>query len=234
METTQTELWRKRLKTPAYGVGEAAFYAKISPQTVAYWHKSRGEGGRVISKRAPRQGLSYLQLIEIAVVAIMRSKGVKLKNIRAARTYFARKFDVEYPFAQKKFKTDGVDILLDTNDPKGRLLKDRLVAANHGGQLLWTEMLSKRFREFNYDRTGIVSSWKVNGKDSEIVIDPQVAFGAPHIAGTPTWAIKERWVGGEGLGDISEDYSLPEAHVIDALKFEGVEIDRNRPNQWLP
>jgi hypothetical protein len=58
--------WKRRLFIPNYQVGEAARYAGIDPQTVAAWHK------RMLSKREKRAELSYLQLIELAVVAAAR------------------------------------------------------------------------------------------------------------------------------------------------------------------
>jgi uncharacterized protein (DUF433 family) len=232
--TAHADMWRERLRLPAYKVGEAAFYTHISPNTVAAWTKTYEKTGLgVVSSRAPRQGLSYLQLIEVAVVAAMRSEGVKLDEIRRARTYFAATLDLEFPFAQAKFKTDGVDILLDMEGRNGQVARDKLLAANHSGQMIWSDMLRKRLSEFNYDRDGGVGSWKVNGLTSEIVIDPKVSFGAPTIHGIPTWVIKDRWSLGEGLGDISDDFSLTPTSVIEALKFEGLEVDRSRPNLWV-
>jgi hypothetical protein len=81
-----------------------------------------------------------LQLIEVAVVAAMRAEGVKLAEIRRARSYFANTLGLEFPFAQAKFKTDGVDILLDMEGRDGRIIQDKLVAANHSGQTVWSEV----------------------------------------------------------------------------------------------
>ena len=209
-----TELWRKRLTVPAYRVGEAASYARVSPQTVASWHQPKNRGS-VVSRRAPRSGLSFVQLIEVAVVAAMRKEGVKLSDIRKTREFFSERMGLEYPFAQAAFKTDGVDILLDDED-RGDLR--RLVAANDSGQKIWADATDNRLLEFNYEPDGPVKKWKVNGQKSEIEIDPTMTFGTPQVGGVPTWILKERWRSGEGLGDISDDFSIPAPSIVEPLR----------------
>lgn len=67
--------------------------------------------------------------------------------------------------------------------------------------------------------------WFVAGRDSSVIIDPRVAFGAPTVRGIPTFALKGRWDAGETLDDILEDFSVPKGDVVNALVFEGVERD---------
>ncbi|MFZ0459757.1 MAG: hypothetical protein WAM17_15210 [Rhodoplanes sp.] len=75
------EPWRRRLYLPNYQIGEAARYVDISPQTVAAWHHA------TLSRKEKREELSYMQLIEVAVVAAFRRAGIRLREIRAARDY---------------------------------------------------------------------------------------------------------------------------------------------------
>lgn len=232
--TEHVDFWRDRLELPAYRVGEAASYTHISPTTVAAWTKTYADRARtVVNARQRRKGLSYLQLIEVAVVAAMRKQGVKLDEIRRARAFFERETGLRYPFAQLKFKTDGVDILLELEGAGRRIIRDKLMAANHNGQFLWADLIATRFEEFNYDQSGGVRSWKVNGNKSAIEIDPKIAFGAPQIAGAPTWAIKDRWAAGEGLADIADDFNVSKKLVAEALAFEGLIVDFERPNVWV-
>ena len=60
---------------PSYQIAEAANYADIAPQTVAAWHKSEKE---ILTEKAGKAALSYLQLIELAVVAAFRKIGVAI------------------------------------------------------------------------------------------------------------------------------------------------------------
>ncbi len=228
------QMWKDRLIIPSYRIGEAASYAKISPQTVAAWHKKKGaKSSSVLSSRKAKEGLSFLQLIEVAVVAEMRKLGVKLPEIERARKYFKETTGLDYPFAQLRFKTDGADVLSDIEGAVGRVLTDKVLAANHQGQYIWTEMLSSRFKEFNYDDEGAVIAWKVAGEDKQIEIDPRLAFGAPQIRGVKTSIIKSRWASGEEVDEIAEDFSLSELQVVDALLFEGMEGSDPRIARWL-
>ena len=225
--------WRSRLDVPSYRVGEAATYARISAQTVANWEKPHNDRPPVLQRRGAREGLSFLQLIEIAVVATMRQDGVKLTNIRSVRDFFAQKYNSKYPFALAKFKIDGVDVFQEYEDGDKGVLFDRLVTANKQGQLFWTEVLQKRLREFNYDIQGRVASWRVNGTDGEILIDPRVSFGAPNIAGIATRAVRSRWLVGESLSEIGDDLLLSTEQVVEALEFEGFTKEEIRTrNAW--
>src|SRR5689334_1102149 len=102
--TDRGEQWRKRLGIPAYQVGEAARYAQISSQTVVAWHKIEQ---KMLTEKRSRERLSYLQLIELAVVAAFRKAKFPLPEIRAAREYVKRHLQCEHPFAEYKFKRYG-------------------------------------------------------------------------------------------------------------------------------
>jgi len=105
------EPWRRRLFLPAYQIAEAANYAQISPQTVVAWHKiERG----LLKEREKRAALSYMQLIEVAVVAAFRKAGVSLKRIRHAREYAASTLKSEFPFAEYRFKENAKHLYLDS------------------------------------------------------------------------------------------------------------------------
>ena len=209
--------WRRRLYLPSYQIAEAAAYAQITPQTVAAWHRIEAE---LLAKREKRAALSYMQLIEVAVVAAFRKAGVPLKRIRAAREYAANTLKSEHPFAEYSFKEEGKHLWLDSGQID--VQPGTVVSADQGGQMAWESVIG-RLREFEYEKPdGIVLKWHVAGQDSPIIIDPRVSFGAPAIKGTPTWVIKGRWDAGESDTDIAEDFGIEKEEVKEALKFEGV------------
>lgn len=210
--------WRRRLYIPNYQVGEAAYYARISPQTVAQWQKAGSKP--TLSVREKREALSYMQLIEVAVVAAMRSSGVRLNRIRSAREYVSKELESEFPFAEYRFKTDGKRLFMDYEQIEGKRGRGKLLRPDQHGQLAWDEVIGRRLREFEYERKGIVVRWRVAGLDSAVVIDPRIAFGAPIVKGVPTWAIQGRVRAGESEKDIADDFGLSEKEVIDALVFE--------------
>ena len=79
--------------------------------------------------------MSYLQLIEVAVVASFRKAGVPLKNIRSARDFMQDKLGAEFPFAEYRFKTEGRELWLDYAqfDPKAD--DSTLMVVSKGGQV---------------------------------------------------------------------------------------------------
>ena len=220
--------WKRRLTIPAYRVGEAASYARISPQTVANWERSTFDKISVVSGRRERTGLNFLQLIEVAVVANLRREGLRTTTIRDARTYFSQALNSVYPFALEKFKTDGAEILIETSMENIGSVENILVSASANGQLVWADFLQRKLKEFNYGDDGVVEAWHLNGPTSEIVIDPKISFGAPSVRGVMTRAIKGLFSSGTSIDDISDDYDLPTTLVREALVFEGFVLESDR------
>lgn len=210
------EPWRRRLLLPTYQVAEAAHYAQISPQTVVAWHKIETE---LLRERQKRAALSYMQLIEVAVVAAFRKAGVPMKRIRAARKWAAHELKSEYPFAEFRFKEEARHLWLDSEQIDVK--PGTVLSADQSGQLAWESVIG-RLREFEYENHGIVLRWRVAGLSKPIIIDPRISFGAPTVRGTPTWIIKGRWDAGESDSDIAEDFGLKKEEVREALRFEGV------------
>jgi uncharacterized protein (DUF433 family)/DNA-binding transcriptional MerR regulator len=226
------EPWISRLSVPTYRPSDAARYAGISTHTILNWQREQSNGGAAISNRDNGQMLSYLQLIEVAVVAAMRKAGVPLGSIRAAKKYLSEHLESPYPFALHCFKTDGKKILMNLSDfvPSER---DKLISLNDG-QLGWQPILQDKLQEFDYHAdSGIVEKWHVSGPQSGITIDPRVSFGSPAIHGIPTWTIKGRLDAGESINDIADDFSIQADEVKQALKFEGVRSeDIERAAAW--
>jgi uncharacterized protein (DUF433 family) len=219
--------WLRRLYLPAYQIAEAAEYAQIAPQTVIAWHKIEAA---LLRERDKRAALSYLQLIEVAVVAAFRKAGVPMKRIRAARAYAATMLKSEYPFAEYRFKENGRHLFLDSAHID---LKDNTVLqADESGQLAWESVIG-RLREFEYEHPGIVLKWHVGGPSSPIIIDPRISFGAPAVRGTPTWIIRGRYDAGESDSDIADDFGIKRDEVREALKFEGVVGGRSKSRLHL-
>src|SRR5438128_756545 len=102
--------WPTRLYLPMYSVADAARYAETRSQRVAYWHYHGGNDTPTLPGKAPKTPLSYLELIEVAVVATLRKAGLSLRDIRQVRSYAASELNSQYPFAEYQFQTDGVNV----------------------------------------------------------------------------------------------------------------------------
>jgi uncharacterized protein (DUF433 family) len=206
-----------RLTLPAYRFADAARLAQTSAPTIARWYRGYAVPGHRMEPVLPSDGttlLSYLQLVEVAFVATFRRRGVDLDGLREAHRYLREMFGTEYPFALGRLKTDGVHVLADFDG--------RLVAADKGGQVFWSEAVGERADQFDYEH-GVALRWHPRGRGSLILVDPRIAFGAPIVesAGVPTSALRQRYRGGDSAEYLAEDYGIPLEAVDEALEIEG-------------
>ncbi len=230
-QISHSDFWRARLFVPNYRIRDAARYTNLSAQTVAKWHSRPGDNGNsALSNKDRGAALSYLQLIEVAVVASFRKAGVSLRKIKSAREYLAMQLRAEHPFAEYRFKTDGRDLWMDYAQFEANAGDRTLLVASRQGQLAWSDIIGK-LQEFEYENDGLAIRWHVAGKDQGITIDPRVQFGAPAVDGVATWVFKGRWDAGEPLDEIADDFGVTNSSVLKALRFEGVNLDAGRANR---
>lgn len=217
------EPWRRRLFLPAYAVVDAARYAKTTPQTVSYWHFGGPSVGPALPGREHRRSLSYLELVEAAFVATFRALGVSLQRIRKAREYAAQTLTSEFPFAEYRWLTEGHHMLLDLWKNESEFEAKQLIIGDGNGQVAWQNMVGERFAQFDYEHE-LALVWHVAGRQSPVIIDPRIAFGAPMVRGIATWVLKGRWKAGESIEDIEEDFRLSEDEIKQGLQFESMQV----------
>lgn len=232
MAVSGSDFWRTRLYVPNYRIREAARYASLSAQTVAKWHSKPGSNRKsTLSLKPQGAALSYLQLIEVAVVSSFRKAGVTLKKIAAAREYLSKQLEAEFPFAEYRFKTDGKDLWMDYAQFEATAGDKTLLAASQGGQLAWGDIIG-RLQEFDYENDdGLAIRWHVAGRDENVIIDPRIQFGAPSVEGVATWAFKGRWEAGEDIDEIADDFGIANVDVLAGLRFEKVDPNAGRPTR---
>ena len=103
--------------------------------------------------KASRAALSYMQLIEVAVVAAFRKGGITLRNIRETREFVAKQLSAEFPFAQYRFKADGKRLVMDFAQIDGESGRGKVLRPDQGGQLAWEAILG-RLKQFDYEDEG--------------------------------------------------------------------------------
>ena len=137
----------------------------------------------------------------------------------------AQTFKTEFPFAEYRFKTDDYHLLMNLTEVEPTLPTDNIIVADSDGQLGWNIMIVDKLFKFDYDlKYGLALKWFAAERQSQVIIDPRVSYGTPTVNGIPTWVLKDRWVAGESIVDIQEDFSLGEAEIANGLRFEGVDI----------
>jgi len=70
------------------------------------------ESSSVVTRSLPEQEntLTFLELMELKFIAMFRNEGVSLQVIKRASKLASRQFDTKYPFAVRRFDTDGKTI----------------------------------------------------------------------------------------------------------------------------
>ena len=78
--------------------------------------------------------------------------------------------------------------------------------------------------EFDDDQEGFVVRLWPAGRESPVVIDPEVRFGTPSVRGIPTEVLAEQVVAGDSIESVSADFNLDLTDVIAALSYENHQL----------
>lgn len=224
MDTNRKDIRRE----PAFTIPEAARYLHVSPATLRSW-----VAGRKPVLRTPKGNwLSFLNLVEAHVLASIRSEQISLQKVRESVRYVSLSLKLEHPLAEKSFQTDGVDLFIEH--------LGLLVNTNRAGQLASRELLKAFLKRIDRDSRGLpvrlypVTFAHVDATPPEdllrrmesapkaIVIDPNISFGRPSIAGRgiAVDVLINRFKAGERAGEIAADYGLAESQVEEAIRSE--------------
>ena len=125
-----------------------------------------------------------------------------------------QRVDHQHPFTRLAFKDHGLgewpahDLLAQVSVPCGDLR-------------CWAEPVRRRFAQFEYDE-GFVVRWYVRGRGRGVIVDPRYRFGRPMIVdtGVPTRIFHDRFMAGETLAEIAEDFGVTVGQIEDAIAFE--------------
>ncbi len=214
-------------KVPLYTVSEASRYLRIPVSTLRSWVAGRfysvSEGQRrrfvpIILRPQDQTLLSFANLIEAHLVeAIRKNHNIPLRKIRVAQSFLEDTEDIS--LAEADLLTDGVEIYVKK--------MEHILSASEMGQVIITDVLNRfldrietkgkvPIRFFPITRLGIEESPR------RIVMDPTIDFGKPVVNGTRvgTRIIFERYLAGDGIRMLSQDYSLDTEDVEEAIRCE--------------
>lgn len=214
---------------PRYGLGEAARYLRISPTTLRSWIVGRpypaGGGSRyflpLIDRPDPRDPrLSFNNLVEAHVLRSLRTRHkVPMSAVRSALDFAEDRFHIQRLLLSDELRTAAGTVFLE------RL--DELIDLGRSGQLVIRELLQAHLQRIDRDLEGVpirlfpVSTRGLDGP-KVVVIDPQVSFGRPYIAGkgVRTATIVERLDAGEERALVARDYQLEDFEIDEAILYE--------------
>ncbi len=209
------------LRVPAYSLRRWA-------QGYTYWsenHRTRAASRPVIRPDLPvirgQRALSFLELMELRVVAELRRRGLSLQHIRTAAQVAREVLQTKHPFATRRIFTDRKRILAYLEpEPQGYAMIELVKERHH--QLIFGQILEPLLEDLDFDQeSGIAQRWWPLGKRSPVVLDPKICFGAPTITGTRVRTdILAGMAKAEAPVASARAFDVPVAAVKAALEFE--------------
>jgi len=211
--------------TGMYGIPEAALYLSktppltngnsVNPARLRYWIRTS------IPQIAPpifptRQRLiTFLDLVSMRMIAVLRSRNVKLREIRYTERYLKTDFGLKYPFASRQLWTHGSHVFI-------KFEEHILLAASKFGQQAMDfikDWLREVELDMTFDELDLASSWSTY---QYICLDPTIQFGAPCIDGTriPTRSIWNKIKAGDSPDVVAALYDLNITQVQYAIQWE--------------
>ncbi len=208
---------------------ECADWLSLPHSTVRAWFFGQ-RGFESVLHPADRANklLSFVNVTEVFVLAAVRRKhGVPLPQVREAVRYLSARFQDPHPLARREMLTEGSALLIEH--------LGKLVSASEHGQLVSEELVRAHLERIERSSAGaplrLYPFTRTIREDqpasaqkapTSVVIDPRVQFGRPCLSGTgvPTSVLHERWLAGEDMQEIAEDYGSKLADVQEALRFE--------------
>jgi len=216
---------------PAYSYVDAARYLKIPVDTLRSWVRGRSyqtSQGKRFSEpliRLPGEdakALSFINLVEAHVFRAIRVEHrVRLDQIRIALNFISQELGYAHPLVREDLlKTDGQSIYVEH--------LEMLLDASKRGQIAIRETLEIYLTRIEVDEQGIAARLfpflHHNRRDDPkvIVIDPNISFGRPVIAGTgiPTQVLADRYEAGDSVELLAMDYASDRSLIQTAIDYE--------------
>jgi uncharacterized protein (DUF433 family) len=205
-----------------YVVSDVARYTRVSDGQVRRWlqgYETKAASHEAFLKTMPdrsrdKLALSFENLIEVALVAALKSKGMSTQAIRRAHQQAQKEFG-EFPFAQHQVYKSGKDIFIEASEYV-RGGAEHLSTLTKSGQRAWEPVLHEYLIEIDW-RDGWPVEWTPY---EDIKLNPEIVFGLPNVSGVRTETIRGRFMAGESVQVMADDFGLAAKEVETALRYE--------------
>jgi len=169
----------------------------------------------ITPERGKQNAVSFVDLVEVAVIGKLRKRNFSLKRIREINAFCRLYLKESRPLVTQKFKVAGQDIFLEDDF-------DVLVdVGRDAGMLAWKEVLEPFLEDVEYENE-LARRWWPLGRDHKVVVDPDYGFGLPVVEGigVRTEIIAERREAGDSIKEITYDFGVTPDQIEDALLWE--------------
>lgn len=165
--------------------------------------------------------LGFRDLMELRVADAFIKAGLSAVRVRAAIQLAREVIGQERPLSTNKFRTDGRDIFLsvvetdETAEGRERLLN------LFRRQYEFKGIIEPILKSVDFGTDGAPRVWWPAGRRTNIVLDPERAFGQPidGVSSVPTTVLAAAAVL-SGVSGAARDYDVPESSVRRCVEFE--------------
>jgi uncharacterized protein (DUF433 family) len=212
-----------------YTVADAARYIEEARPRLARWaqgytFRRGGEqrySGPVLQRGVPGLAelrvLTFLDMVELKLIGVLRRLRIPLMRIRRAGEIAAREWGIAHSFATREIFTDGTRLLHHWGlDGTGR------VAEVGSSQIAFEDLARPFYRALDFGDEPVPERYWPMGRSAGIVLDPGRSFGQPidERSGVPTRVLYEMAEGGSTAETIAWWYELDAAAVRRGVEFE--------------
>jgi uncharacterized protein (DUF433 family) len=211
-----------------YDIPLAAGVLRMPPSTLSWWLEGGMRHGRfydpvIRPEPTGSKAVTWGELVEAGyLLGYRRDLLVSLASLRRFVADVREALNVPYPLAHEQpWVGEGRRLLVSAQ--RASELPEELWAmwVAESGQILLTPPGESFLRRVEFDDDRAVRL-RPEGKDSPVVIDPQIRFGMASVHGIPTEALADQVRGGDPIEMVAEDFELPLDDVIAALNYEKV------------
>lgn len=213
-----------------YDEALAARVLGIAQSTLHYWLEGGMKRGRLYEPVLRPQStgsklVTWGESVEARYLReYRRTLRVPLPELRLFINFLREQLQVTYPLAHSRpWVGPGRRLLIEAQERSGlpKELWPAIMEPHSGQAMLLPEAANFLTRvEFDEEDDGAVIRMYPAGRESPVVIDPQIRFGAPTVEGIPTESIAEQVRGGDSIEAIARDFDLELELIIAALSFE--------------
>jgi len=187
---------------------------RIDRSKLAYWVRSKSPSVAATEYPSVLRLVSFYDVVSLRMVAILRSRGVTLRQIRATEHWLRQTFGYRWPFATRPVWTLGHLVFV--------RFGEYLVEASSSGQN-GMEFLSSWLRgvdiDLDFDTQDLACLWRPH---TDVTIDPHVQFGEACVAGTrvTTRSILNKVRAGDTVRIVGRMHDLSTHQVENAIQWE--------------
>lgn len=217
-----------------YTLAEAAAYAKIPLNTLAYWHYGRGNTlplRPTLIEKDEGRFVTFQEFVEaIAIRSFRVNYGISLPKIREAVSEAKSRYSLDYPFSDKRHRTYAIGkdlhIILEGEDAPIQL------TGAHKRQISMRPCLEQFMRDLEFDTNNLAFRYIAYryAHDSgliSITMTPNICLGAP-LVGKTGYTAETLWRAAVAEGSentAAELYGVREPEVMAACRYcEDIQI----------